>query len=166
MDIDITGPGIARTVEWAIARVSLEASQREDARQHVLLEIWKAAARFDASKGILFRTFAAARALGAVRDFRRGMDGVSRRHPPAELCSIEYWGEGLRCKAAGPEARAVARVTADQLMRCLNPREHYAVAQHWLLERSLVEVGCEMGISPQRVMGLCSEAMRKMRKAA
>jgi RNA polymerase sigma factor (sigma-70 family) len=164
VDIDIFAPEITRTVEWALARVHMDASRREDARQCILLELWKAIPRFDPSRGVLFRSFAAYRAIGAVRDFFR--EGNSRRHAVPVFCALEDVAMDLHSLAAGPEALAVAAATVDRLMFCLNPSQRYAVTQHWLLDRSVADVAADMGISEQRVSAICRGAQVKMRIAA
>ena len=53
---------------------------RADAEQEACLAVWRALPRFDATRGVELRTFAENRARGAVLDYCRSVDPLTRNH--------------------------------------------------------------------------------------
>lgn len=113
---------------------SLPQELREDARQEAWVGILKARGRFDSGKGASSTTYAGIRACGAVRDFARREDPLTRRQRrevreglwtvtivPTEACIGT-----LRDDTPNPEEAAVkksaSRAVVEALLK-LKPRQ-------------------------------------------
>ncbi len=160
----------------------LAARLRGKLPRHVMLEdlvsagnlgLVECASRFDGR--CKFTTFASKRIIGAMIDYLRRQDLLTRSERRNQGDAIERTEVQIdNMVHAIPESnRNVVRLEADidvrrliGRLRLLNPRRAFVVDQYFLHGRTLVDIGRNLGIQGSRACQLRSEGMAKIRLAA
>lgn len=169
------GPDIMRELDFSARAV--RPRLREDARQEAALAVLQALPRFDPARGACLRTFVSARARGAVLDFCRRSDPLSRQHRKkvrdgdAEeviVQCLDKFAFRIRDKAESQESLAVSRSIAEETIRSLwrlNRRELYVVTEIFWGDRSQKDLSEELGCHESWVSHIKIAALRKLREA-
>lgn len=140
-----------------------------------------AADAFNDRRGVSFGAFARRRVLGAMLDYLRGEDMLSRharrtrRSTGDERVVLLQLGVVV-FEDSPTEIASVDPTPLDELLRShlsqrmrdaldsLSARERYIVDEHIMRERHQFEVAVELGISPGRVSQLLSQALARLRR--
>lgn len=136
------------------------------------LGLVECAPRFDGR--CKFATFAHKRILGAMKDYLRGEDlltkeerlsgdVIERSEVPFEtrIHAIPESLHNVRRLDAGIDARR----RIDKLRR-IDFRAAHVTEQRFLRERTLIDIGREIGVNESRACQICIAAIAKMRAAA
>jgi RNA polymerase sigma factor (sigma-70 family) len=116
-----------------------------------------------------FRTFAQHSARGAVRDYFRKSDVLSRRHrrkvkDGAEEAPLHtQLPAGLTSSEPGP-AELTEQHEVVGWLRFLTPRQQSVIVQHFWLERTAPEIAQSLGIHLTRVYQIRDHAIQRIRK--
>ena len=145
---------------------------REDARQALLMAATKAMPAYDADRGASVETFLEHRMRGAVRDFLRGCDELSRRHRQRVKLGLADAPRRVPARNASlvaDEGRGPAELAAGReawnLLRFCGLREARALLLYYGSEMTLEEVGEAMGLSTSMASQLRERALRQIREA-
>jgi RNA polymerase sigma factor (sigma-70 family) len=137
----------------------------------------EAAARFDPSKGVLFRTFAGYRIHGAIVDSLRDHDPLSRKERAAARASGEpAYDEQLR----DVHLRTAASVSPDHDERITSDQQQALLAtwvgelpprSRFVLERCAsgalhAEIATDLGIGESRVSQIAASAIKQLQGRA
>lgn len=164
------GAQIARKIAWA-ARVTPPAL-REDAMQEAALEVHLALGRYRESEGVKPATFCALRVRGAVMDFGRKEDPLTRRERQEvkrgeavpivfdDLCT----GRRMASAEPNPERRALAIVRVERIRSILSRREWIAIEGFYVLGLTNGEIGAQLGCGEARASQIRERALSKIRK--
>lgn len=173
-------------VEWARRLVAPMRAQSwsapfdgDDVDGAAMVGLMEAAARWDPASGTPFETFAAHRVRGAVRDGRRRMDHLSKRHrrsvtgeaapsKPASLDAVlEVVGDvGIASSEEGPEVVAVAADVVrcvDTAVSRLKPRHQLVVRGRYAAGLPNGVLGAQLGVTEARVSQIHGEALDRLR---
>lgn len=149
---------------------------REDAEAAAMVGLWQAAQSFDESKGGL-KEHLLARARGAVADFLRGWDHLSRDHRKEvkagscdDVCLVSSNGghDGVSVMAAlavEPEAERSAIMASDLEAVDLLPIRMRAIVAACLSGETLADIGALLGVTESRVCQIVHEAEAWIRDA-
>lgn len=150
---------------------------REDAFQEAAVGVLEALPRFDPSRGASLKTFLSWRAIGAVRDWSRRQDPLSRRHRrlvKEEGCEsptaipLDRLHDGMPFQLAdcrpSPETQAI---WADVPARIagLKPQSTRVLTAYYWEGRSLKQIGSELGLHPSRAVQIKASALKQLRRA-
>lgn len=164
----------------------LNATEAEPLKTAALVGLIQAAQRFDPSRGLAFKTMAAMRIAGAATDCLRTESwvprGVYSKTNPRE-CWKQVREQGLRKVSLNQPAAhsdtlriqdlirlqmktpAIDNVDAvDRLLRMLQPKERQVLQAYFLQDKSMKEIGVEMGLSESRVCQLHGSAIAYLRR--
>ncbi len=145
--------------------------------------------RFRPDAGASLSTFADRHVRGAILDYLRSLDDLTRDHrrklvaEGAELPETISLDVEVRSKnwqtvpllglfaddgGAGRQAALEARIDVEELMRRANlsPRTEAIIREHFLGERLMREVASRWGINESRVSQICKDGLAKLRNAA
>lgn len=150
----------ARLVEVHVRRVRAEFSLRcglDDLRAYAWVGLLEARQRFDPSRGVLFSTYAFSRIRGAVIDGVRTMGWLPR--PSVEDVQLEPCGDRPDEVFARVEDVRVLRLVLARMV-C---RDRLVIEGVHIEERSLDDVGAELGLSKSRVCRLAQNARARLR---
>ncbi len=162
---------------WCVRSIALRLRRRLP--RHVMLEdlisagylgLVECAPRYDGR--CLFHSFARHRILGAMRDYMRGEDLltrterlngdlIERREVPVNPESLPASVRSVQKLEAGIEARRLI----GKLNRT-HPRRAFVAEQHFLQDRTLIAIGRRLGVTESRASQICSKAIAQMRAAA
>jgi RNA polymerase sigma factor (sigma-70 family) len=151
-----------RGLAYASCRNMPQWVPRDDLLQEASLAAWQAAGRWRQDGGSSLAGFVAQRAVGAVRDVMRKnaastRDGTLRpvlvpldehRDPPAALSDTDV----------------DLRVTFDQALDRLPPRHRHVVIEHFLNDRTIIDVGRDLGVTGAAVSLIGKSALRRLRQ--
>jgi RNA polymerase sigma factor for flagellar operon FliA len=134
--------------------------------------------RFEASRGLEFGTYAKHRIRGAMLDFLRGEDplsrterrkiqtaGVPERALPVTV-SLEQFPAQLRdgyVQAGCSSSRVADRVDLEQARGCLSARENRVISLLFDLDWLSRDVASELGVNESRVSQIKKSALSKLR---
>lgn len=136
--------------------------------------LMQAVDRFQPSRGPQFGTYARHRIWGAMLDFLRGEDPLSRAErrkiraasadrPSAATISLEeipaFEPRGARCTSYA----FADRIDLDRARQCLSGRERKVVSLLFDLDWSNREVARELGVNESRVSQIKHTALSKLR---
>jgi RNA polymerase sigma factor FliA len=177
-DDPMAGMALVRRIAASIARRLPSHVDRDELVSLGALGWAEARVRFDATRGVPFAGYAAARVRGAVLDGLRAVDTLSR-------------GERKRAKAdSSPtaprivsdelEVAAAVADTADtadvleqeelrqELRRALDrlpARERHVVSRHFFDGVPMRTVAAELGVTESRISQICSGALAQLRRS-
>jgi RNA polymerase sigma factor for flagellar operon FliA len=134
--------------------------------------------RFDQTRGLKFRTYAQHRIRGAMQDFLRDEDPLSRterRRVRASAPTLSATGYGtppatvsldqipVRCLATGDEPAFVTCSEVREARRCLSPREDRVIELLYDSGWQSREVAVELHVNESRVSQIKQRAIAKLR---
>lgn len=149
----------------------------EDLERAAEVGIWRARRRWDPERSS-WKTYAAAKALWAMKDELRETDHLSRltRHRVSaglvkapELQSMDAGQIGVRAEdlvdlRRGPAAEAVAADLWRWVRKVLGPRRSSVVEGYFRQEETLLEIAFRMRMSESRACQLLAQALRMLRR--
>lgn len=167
-------PELERQVALLMARARVPAEFYLDVRQAVYLALVLAWERYDPARGVQFKTYAEWKIRGAIYDWMRQNDPLSRsdrkRVQRGELsdpeCSLELdeLARIIPTLDRSPEALAIANEVREWL-RLLTPNQRRAIQARYFEERPLLEIANELGVHVSRVHQLCVDALYRLRRS-
>ena len=134
--------------------------------------------RFDQTRGLKFRTYAQHRIQGAMQDFLRDEDPLSRterRRVRASAPALSATGYGIlpatvsldqipvRCLASTAQPAFTLRAEVREARRCLSPRENRVIELLYDFGWQSREVALEMHVNESRVSQIKTRAISKLR---
>jgi RNA polymerase sigma factor (sigma-70 family) len=127
--------------------------------------------RFDHARGLKFRTYAQHRIQGAMLDFLREEDPLSRterrrvRESAAGLCPTTVSLDEIQLHrfAAAPPAAFATCFDVRAARECLSPRENRVIALLYDLDWQSREVAAELRVNESRVSQIKQRAIAKLR---
>jgi RNA polymerase sigma factor for flagellar operon FliA len=182
---------VEKAARIVVRRLPPNLSLFEDLKSEGFLALVKYMHRYDPSRGVPFKSFVLTRARGAMLDYLRHLDPVSRARRKELKLSGESGpaiisldsllsnddgnGENAelvsRMVAVGPspERIAIRNEACDHMHRALDtlrsdPAIQYAAEQFFIAERTQADIAKEVGIHPSRVSQRVSLALIQMRR--
>ena len=137
---------------------------RDDLLQEASLAAWQAAGRWRPDGGSSLGGFVARRAVGAVRDVMR-KNAASTRDGNLRPVLVPL-DEHRDPPAAVGDTDVDLRVTFDQALDRLPPRHRHVVVEHFLNDRTIMDVGRDLGVSGAAVSLIGKSALNRLRKDA
>jgi RNA polymerase sigma factor for flagellar operon FliA len=134
--------------------------------------------RFDASRGLKFKSYAQHRVMGAMLDFLRAEDPLSRserRRVRDSAPALRATGYGIppatvsldqipvRRLASPAQPAFTLRAEVREARRCLSPRENRVIELVYDLGWQSREVATELRVNESRVSQIKQRAMSKLR---
>jgi RNA polymerase sigma factor (sigma-70 family) len=123
---------LRKAVDWG-SRTAMPADLREDARQEAWIGVLDAVSRFHPEMAAL-RTFAVRRARGAVLDFLRREDPLSRLHrrqiKRGEAFDVEHVNLPFDLAIPDMSDRVIQGIDLERLIAKLPARDRWVVAQY------------------------------------
>lgn len=139
------------------------------------LGLIQAVDRFDAKQGVAFKSYAQHRIFGAMLDYLRGDDPLSRaertriRHTEADYApttiSLDQFSDSfpaLATKGVAPQSAIADRVDLSAARRSLTRRENYVVAMLFDRDRPAREVAEKLRVNESRVSQIKRRALEKL----
>ena len=142
------------------------------------LGLMEARERFDVGRGVPFGAFAAVRVRGAMLDYLRQLDPVSREERARLRASDEAASVSLVSFSEAEESIACADRADDQLLKQeekvllwralskLSERERLVVQRYFFEEQSLKRIGEELKVSESRVCQIVGQVTSRLRELA
>lgn len=145
-----------------------------------MIGLMQAVDRFNAVRGVNFKTYAQHRIRGAMLDYLRGEDPLSRgtrrrirqsdraRTAPVTISLNQLPESTLNRLARSPERRAsdlASIATAQVARRCLSPRENRLITLLFDFGWLSSEVAAEFKVNESRVSQIKQTALAKLRFA-
>jgi RNA polymerase sigma factor (sigma-70 family) len=143
-----------------------------------MIGLIQAVDRFDQTRGLKFRTYAQHRIWGAMQDFLRDEDPLSRterRRVRASAPALSATGYGIppatvsidqippRRLASPAQPAFTLRAEVRQARRCLSPRENRVIAFLYDLGWTSREVAADLHVNESRVSQIKQRAIAKLR---
>lgn len=166
-------PMVRSMARWLMCAKALPASiEIDDLVSAGTVGLVRAAKRYDQTRNATLKTFAEHRVRGAMLDYVREHAPLSRAHfkeataggvAGAFQCALDDIQE-----PAAPVIDLNARIIGPRLMtalRRLSTRDRYIVYQYFFEDRTLREIGVDLGISESRCHQLLSRALFTLRAA-
>lgn len=169
--------------DWAAWRQrkgcgSVAIVDRDELRAGALLGLVDAAAKYDGSRGIRFRTYAEKRIRGAVLDTLRDYDRV-KKHARHEIRQgrrgeVIWFRINKQIIRTVPSFSALPDITAiddekrSDLLIAINrlpPRERAVILMYYYDEMTMARIARIFGIKESRISQLCKRARSRLRKA-
>jgi RNA polymerase sigma factor (sigma-70 family) len=152
-----------RGVAYASCRNMPSWVPRDDLIQEASLAAWQAAGRWRQDGGSSLGGFVAQRAVGAVRDVMR-KNAASTRNGTLRPVMVPLHEHRDPPAAVGTDVDL--RVTFDQALDRLPPRQRHVVVEHFLNDRTIIDVGRDLGVSGAAVSLIGKSALRRLRQDA
>ncbi len=155
-----------------------------DLVQSGVIGLIKAISRFDVNQGTLFSTYALRFVQGAMADFMREMDDLSRgdrrrgvTHNFVRFCDIgpksdaggsplaegEEWLEQKTAYEEKGFTQIDHREQIEHLVRCLNTNQRTVLILNFLEHQTLKQIGVGLGLCESRCSQLRTEALALVR---
>lgn len=161
---------VTKRYQWAVGKGSMD---RDDLMQEGRIACWEAHQQFDEEKGCEFSTYALWKILGRGRQQLERMAHCVRL---PQRASREAWakGESLQVRRvseerthqlASEDVQDPFRQRLETALAALPERLSWIVEQRFIGERTLQEVGDDLGISRERVRQLEARALKLLREA-
>jgi RNA polymerase sigma factor (sigma-70 family) len=142
----------------------------EDLEQYGALGLIVAAAHFDPTRGLKFKTYAEHRIRGAILDAIRKETHCRSGQDTQPIEWISFEGLGVterRDESSERELLAVeAKIDSDRLLKHCTSIQKRALRGMYLEEKSQGQVGIEMGYPQSRVSQLATKARERLRAVA
>lgn len=140
----------------------------EDLVQAGVLGLLDAATRYDETNAASFATFAGHRIGGAIRDYLRAQDPLTRnqRERNRDLSAnsqLSQYGDVFRAPDV-PENDCIYRQWLYRGIRALPIRERRVVQEYYFGERFLRDIGHDLGVSESRAIQLRDKALSRLRQ--
>ena len=160
---------IARALSWAVRHVPLDS--RDDALQEARLRYWRVAERFDDSRGVSLDTYTQKHMTGAVKDFRRSQDLLSRvqRQKVQRGAADNVTQVGLVAlrwtpnRGNSPERLAIA-AEAHRLIDLTSGMGRTVLTIMCAGDKNLCETAAELGMSLASACQHRAKALRQIRR--
>lgn len=148
----------------------------DDIQQAARMGLIEAALRFDASRGATFQTFARWRINGAIRDYLRGLDAVSKEDrarinageagAPVHLNVDELYIEPRAAQRSPEDASIAAQITAQiaTLIEGLSGRKRTIVREYYYHERTMADIGDALGVKEARISQVHKKTIEALRQ--
>lgn len=148
----------------------------DDIEQAARIGLIEAALRFDASRGATFQTFARWRINGAIRDYLRGLDAVSKedraRINAGEASEVvhlnvdELYMEPRAAQQSPEDASIAAQITAQiaTLIEGLSGRQRTIVREYYYHERPMAAIGESLGVKKARISQVHKKTIETLRQ--
>jgi RNA polymerase sigma-B factor len=140
-----------------------DADTLDDLRQVAAIGLLKAAARYDAARGVPFAAYAIPVVRGELRHYRR--DRAWPVRVPRSAQAARPVAVALDEAAAGVDGLGGAedRLVVEGLVRALRRPEREVVRRYFLADRTQAEVAGELGLTQIQVSRLLRAALTAMR---
>lgn len=147
----------------------------DDIQQAARMGLIEAALRFDASRGATFDTFARWRINGAIRDYLRGLDVVSKgdraRINAGEASEVvhlnvdDLYTEPRAVQRSPEDASIAAQITAQiaTLIEGLSLRQRTIVREYYFHEQTMSQIGEGFGVKEARISQVHKQAIEQLR---
>ena len=165
-------PELERQVALLMARARVPASLYPDAKQAVYLALVLAWERFDPARGLQFTTYAGWKIRGAIYDWMRREDPltrsdrkrVKRGDMPAPECDLTVDQLARICPALDrtPEEVAISQQVREWLC-LLTGKERRVIEAYYFEERTLAEIATELRLHLSRTAALRVQAIARLR---
>ena len=147
-------PGLARAVEWEIARwrppfCGIDAA---DYRQEARLAWWQASQRYDKARDVALSTYAEGRVRGRIKDVRKHATHRGR-----------CWFTPLRAARAPSTAPVAREVWLWRRVNRLPRRQRYVIIRLYWSGWTLAQIARHLQRHPSRVAQLHRRALRALR---
>jgi RNA polymerase sigma factor for flagellar operon FliA len=148
-----------RATDWVPRAVRIRASGLENARKSLTSELGRAPNVAELADK-LETPVEAVHALLVDADAQQpvSLDAPSEPDGPAPVDRLANGDDPEREYVAAEQRRSTAVATSQ-----LPERERIAIERFYFQERSLKEIGAELGVSESRVSQLCSQAIKRLR---
>jgi RNA polymerase sigma factor (sigma-70 family) len=155
-----------RRAAYATCRHIPQWIQRDDLVQEANLAAWQAASRWDEAGGASFTRFVTQRGVGAVRDVLRANTG-STRHGRSRLVVVPL-ESGAEPSATDRDTLLDVdlRETLDRAVNRLPPKQRHVVIERFFHNRTLGDVGREMGVTEAAVSRTSTRALQRLQHDA
>ncbi len=149
--------------------------ERDDIDQAARMGLIDAALRFDAARGATFETFARWRINGAVRDYLRSLDCVSKEERAkinageaserVELRVDDLYLEPRAVQRTPEEASMAAQFAAQlrNLVEGLSGRQRTIVRQYYYHDQAMAAIGEDLGVGEARISQVHKRAIETLR---
>lgn len=150
--------------------------ERDDIDQAARMGLIDAALRFDAARGATFETFARWRINGAVRDYLRSLDCVSKEERAkinageaserVELRVDDLYLEPRAVQRTPEEASMAAQFAAQlrNLVEGLSGRQRTIVRQYYYHDQTMAAIGGELGVNEARISQVHKRTIETLRQ--
>lgn len=178
-DDPIAGMALVRQIAASVARRLPTHIDRDELVGLGTLGWAEARVRYDASRGVPFAGFAAARIRGAILDGLRRADTLSRgdrrraqaSHEPTLPRIVNDPAEVEAAMSRPGETSDVSEVLAQKEMvdelrgalAGLPERERYVVLRHFFDDVPMRIIGAELGVTESRISQIVSSAVERLR---
>lgn len=133
------------------------------------LRLVECSARFDESRGVPFGCFAALNIQGAMLDFCRAQDLLTRtergRGDTWERRNVDLDCAVREQAREGRPSEIETNCDLEVLLDLVRPRDRYAVEQYFLVGRTLKAIAGDLDIHESRVCQIVKQAVKTMRGA-
>jgi len=140
----------------------------EDLLNHARLALWRAHRTFDPSGGAGFQTYSWSVIVHAFNALHKGASSKKRRDMVRSF-SIEAEQEDSNFQLRSPSKPADAAISASEdaravraALECLGDRERRVVLSRLYEDKTLLEIGGEMGVTRERVRQLEKKALTQL----
>lgn len=148
----------------------------DDVKSEALIGLVQAAQRFDPAKGANFQTFATIRIKGAILDFQRSEDTVSRQQRKqikqgtllTQQVTIEQWpvtenGDDVEFPDCKPDTLQDFNIDLIKALAKLTDREKRVLVSYFFEGIPMHQIGKQEGICESRISQLMSAIINKLR---
>jgi RNA polymerase sigma factor FliA len=165
---------LVAAIAWSEMRASGTCGPIDDLRSAGLTGLAEAVNRFDDSRGVKFPAYAKLRIRGAIRDYRRDASLLTRSEMAAKSTAqrrLVPETEARKVAATGPRPDSLVetrerRERVAAMLETLGERDRYVIRRYFFDERTLLQIGRELGVVESRVSQLCRRALKRLRERA
>lgn len=137
----------------------------QDMESIAMVAAWKAARRYDATRGMTMGSWIATKVRWALHDEGRAVWHSRARDRRPHHVDIDFHARFLAAKDAGPEAAVDEQDLVEWMRRQLTPAEFEAIYDVVVLGFSQVELARRHGVSGGRIGQRQVSAREKLRRA-
>ena len=175
MEINSNETELVQRIAGSLVRHLPSHIERDELIALGYLGMVEAQRRFDPARGVPFSSFAAGRIRGAMLDWLRQLDPVSRDERSRLRSSDAQASVTLVDMTHADERPAPGRGADEELERSelkaqlwralgkLTKRERFVVQRHFFEEQSLRCVGAELGVGESRICQIVSAVVARLR---
>lgn len=155
------------------ARMVTDRTLIDDLVQEGQIGFLEAARRFDPSRGIKLTTYAMPRARGAMQDYLREADPLSRRQRQLarqgidcgpQIVPLATYAEETFGQADRELAAIDNRDEIDELLRGMKGRDRQILELYYLADCTMAEIAAAIGITESYVSMLHGQALARLRE--